>query len=153
MSFNPLISPVRGAIGLTGAAALALFASQPAMADGHQEADEAEMTEGEKELAELLEGRVAGEPQNCIRARLNDRMRIIDETAYVYGWGRTIYVQRTRSPEDIDDRDTLVSRRFTASEICRQDIMTTIDPVSGIFTGAVFFVEFIPYTRVDEDDG
>ena len=152
MARNPLTSSLRSVLGLTGAAVLACFAAQPALADGHEEADETTMTEGEKELAELLEGRVAGEPQNCIRTLLNDRLRVIDETAYVYGRGRTIYVQRTTHPERIDDRDTLVSRRFSSSEICRQDIMTTIDPVSGIFTGAVFFEEFIPYTRV-EDDG
>jgi hypothetical protein len=30
--------------------------------------------------------------------------------------------------------------------------MTTIDRNVGFFTGAVFFEDFIPYTRVKEDD-
>ena len=137
---------------LSGAAALALVAAPPAFADDHAEAD-TEMTEGEERLAELLEGRVAGEPQNCIRSRLNDRVTVIDNTAIVYGRGGTIYVQRTAHPDRIDSRDTLVSRRFNGSQVCRQDIVTTIDPFTGIFTGAVFFEEFIPYTRVDENDG
>ena len=137
---------------LSGAAALALVAAPPAFADDHAEAD-TEMTEGEERLAELLAGRVAGEPQNCIRSRLNDRVTVIDNTAIVYGRGGTIYVQRTAHPDRIDSRDTLVSRRFNGSQVCRQDIVTTIDPFTGIFTGAVFFEEFIPYTRVDENDG
>ena len=137
---------------LTGAAALALVAAPPVLADDHAEMT-AEMTEGEERLAKLLEGRVAGEPQNCIRSRLNDRVRVIDETALVYGRGDTIYVQRTAHPEKIDRHDTFVARRFSGSQICRQDIVTTVDPFTGIFTGAVFFEEFIPYTRVDENDG
>lgn len=135
-----------GAMG--GAAAVALIAAPPAMADDH-----AEMSKGEQRLAELLEGRVAGEPQNCIRSRLNDRVTVIDNTAIVYGRGGTIYVQRTAHPDRIDSSDTLVSRRFNGSQVCRQDVVTTIDPFTGIFTGAVFFEEFIPYTRVDNKDG
>ena len=133
-------------------AALALVAAQPAYADEEPATSETAMTEGEARLAELLEGRVAGEPQNCIRTRPNYRLTVIDDTAYVYGSGRTIYVQRTQNPDHIDDTDTLVSRRFTSSEICRQDIVTTIDPVLGFFTGTVFFDDFVPYTRVEENE-
>lgn len=130
------------------AAAVALAAAGPAHADAHMEAG---MSDGEKELAELLEGRVAGEPVSCIRTRPNVRMRVIDETAYVYGSGRTIYVQRTRHPDRIDRHDTLVQRRFSGTQLCRQDITTTVDPISGIFTGAVFFDNFVPYTRKPEE--
>ena len=136
-----------------GFAALALAAAGPAQAENHSDADDsAELTEGEHELAELLEGRVAGEPQNCIRVRPNYRLTTIDDTAYVYGRGRTIYVQRTRHPDKIDDNEALVTRRFSGNQICRQDVVNTIDPVLGFFTGAVFFEEFIPYVRVDEAD-
>ncbi len=134
-----------------GVAAFAMLAAQPALAHGESDAAHAEITEGEERLADLLEGRVAGEPQNCIRTRPNYRLTVIDDTAYVYGRGRTIYVQRTRHPDKIDDNDALVSRRFSGSQICRQDVVNTIDPVLGFFTGAVFFEEFIPYTRVEEE--
>lgn len=115
-----------------------------------QEAETREMTRGEKRLAKLLEGRVAGEPVECIRVIPTQRMVTIDKTAYVYGRGKTIYVQRTANPGDIDDGDVLVSRRFKASELCRQDVMTTADRILGFFTGAVFFEEFVPYTRVED---
>lgn len=133
-------------------AGLALTVSAPAMAENEDaETETVEMTKGEKKLAKMLEGRVAGEPQRCIRTLPNQRMRTIDNTAYVYGSGRTIYVQRTKDPEDIDRNDALVSRRFSASQLCRLDVMSTIDPLLGIFTGAVFFEDFVPYTRVESD--
>lgn len=112
--------------------------------------DQQEMSKGEKELAKLLEGRVAGEPQRCISNYPTQNMRTINDTAYVYGRGKTIYVQRTQHPEDIDDDDVLVLKTFTGSQLCRLDQVTTIDRYSGFFTGAVFFEDFIPYTRVDD---
>ncbi len=150
---NFLSTPLARLASTGGIAALALVAASPALADENSEAgeDAVELTEGEERLARLLEGRVAGEPQTCIRQRLNDRVTVIDGTAYVYGRGRTIYVQRTRDPEDIDRFDTLVSRRFNGSQICKMDIVTTIDPVVGVFTGVVFFDDFIPYTRAEAD--
>ncbi len=105
-------------------------------------------SKGEKRLSKLLENRVAGEPKTCIRSRPTERMQTIDGTAYVYGSGNTIYVQRTQSPDQIDDNDTLIIRRFDASQLCKLDIITTIDPFTGIFTGVVFFEDFVPYTRV-----
>lgn len=145
---------LRHAAVAAGLATLALVVTGPALADDHGDETETELSEGEQRLQRMLEGRQAGEPQNCIRTMLNDQLTVIDETAYVYGRGRTIYVQRTQNPEDIDRNETLVLRRFNGTQLCRQDVVNTIDPVLGFFTGAVFFDEFIPYTRVDtEDDG
>lgn len=136
-------------LAVAACAGLALTLSQPVVADDH--ADESVMTKGEQRLAKLLEGREAGEPQTCIRTGPRDRMQTIDGTAYVYGRGNTIYVQRTKNPEDIDDNDTLVIRRFSGSQLCRMDMTHTIDPFVGMFTGAVFFDDFIPYTKVKDD--
>ena len=136
---------------LIGVAALGLL-SAPALAD--EQADEqtaTELSEGEQELAELLEGRIAGAPQRCIRNHPSQTMRTIDDTAYVYGRGNTIYVQRTRSPEDIDDSDILVIRTH-GSQLCRLDQITTVDRYSGFFSGVVFFEDFVPYTRVKDGE-
>ncbi|WDA42553.1 hypothetical protein [Erythrobacter sp. BLCC-B19] len=119
--------------------------------DVEAKAEATPLTKGEARLAKLLEGRVAGEPVRCIRTIPNQRMQTIDRTAYVYGSGETIYVQRTRNPESIDDNDALVVNRFNASELCRLDITTTVDRNLGVFTGAVFFEDFVPYTRVKAD--
>ena len=139
-------------VALAALAGLTFAFAQPAIADDHADGDAVEMTKGEKRLAKLLEGREAGEPQRCIRTFPNNRMQTIDRTAYIYGSGNTIYVQRTRNPEQIDDSDALVSRRFNATQICKFDVTHTIDPFIGMFTGAVFFEDFVPYTRVDDKD-
>jgi hypothetical protein len=141
------------------AAALALAAFAPAFAhsqaepdaDTQAETEAAPQTKGEARLAKLLEGRVAGEPVRCIRTTPSQQMQTIDKTAYVYGRGTTIYVQRTSNPGDIDSGDALVSQRFNASELCRLDQFTTADRVLGFFTGAVFFEDFIPYTRIKDE--
>ena len=132
------------------AASLALLAA-PTLAQDGEWADEeqTEQTKGEKELAKLLEGRVAGEPTSCIRTPPNDRVRVIDDTAIVYGRGKTIYVNRTSRPSDIDDRDTIVIRRFSGSQLCKTDTVTTIDRGSQMFSGVIFLSEFVPYTRVE----
>lgn len=132
------------------AASLALLAA-PTLAQDGERADEeqTEQTKGEKELAKLLEGRVAGEPTSCIRTPPNDRVRVIDDTAIVYVRGKTIYVNRTSRPSDIDDRDTMVIRRFSGSQLCKTDTVTTIDRGSQMFSGVIFLSEFVPYTRVE----
>ena len=136
------------------AAALVLAAGLPAVAqsgsaaDVEAKAEAASMTKGEKRLAKLLKDRVAGEPVRCIRTMPSLRMQTINRTAYVYGSGDTIYVQRTRDPDQISDGDVLVSNRTNGSELCRLDVVNTIDRILGQFTGTVFFEDFVPYTRV-----
>ncbi len=145
------LSPRFSAIALA-ASVVALGAAPSAMADDHEGEPQRELTKGEKKLAKLLEGRVAGEPRSCINAfRARNDLKIIDGTALVYGSGKTIYVNYTRNPDDIDDWDTLVTRRF-GSQICRTDIVTKVDATSGIYAGNVFLSDFIPYTRVKKDD-
>ncbi|MBI1403176.1 MAG: hypothetical protein GC147_08185 [Porphyrobacter sp.] len=143
------------AAGLAAALALAVAAPAVAQSEGQPDvqssADAKPQTKGEKRLAKLLEGRVAGEPTDCIRTLPNMQMETIDKTAYVYGRGNTIYVQRTRDPENIDDREALVQRQFLSGQLCRLDIVNTFDPVFGMVTGPVFFEEFVPYTRVKDD--
>ncbi|MEL6738777.1 MAG: hypothetical protein AAFO28_07605, partial [Pseudomonadota bacterium] len=142
-------------------AGLSIVAGAPLLAQDAEDAPpleteveaEEEMTKGEKELAKLLEGRVAGEPQNCIRAFPTERTRTIDRTAYVFGSGNTIYVQRTTDPKRINDREALVIRRFGGgSQLCRQDAMRTIDPFTRISGGGVIFVDFVPYTRAKDEE-
>lgn len=112
---------------------------------------DANPSKGEQRLAKLLEGRTAGKPVDCIRILPGDRMQTIPGTAYVYGGGGTIYVQRTRNPQAIDRNETLVSIRPTGTQLCRGEPMSTVEPVTGIFTGVVQMVEFVPYTRISPD--
>jgi len=144
---RPLIATLAAAMAFAGALPATAQETGAPEIEAETGAEPAPMTKGEKRLAKLLEGRVAGEPVRCIRTLPSQRMQTIDGTAYVYGQGTTIYVQRTRDPGSINDRDALVTNRFNASELCRLDVMTTVDRVNGFFTGAVFFEDFVPYTK------
>ena len=83
---------------------------------------------GEAKLAKMLDGRVAGQPTDCIRTWTRNDMRTIDGTAYVFGHGDTIYVNRTQDPRSIDEDDTLVVKSTaTGTQLCRTDQITTFD--------------------------
>ncbi len=114
------------------------------------------LTKGEKELAKLLEGRVAGQPLRCVRTVPSQPVRTINGAAYVFGRGPTIYIQRTTRPQDIHDRYALqLLRQNTTSsiEVCRSDIVTTRDRALGITIGSVIFEDFIPYTLSEPEAG
>jgi hypothetical protein len=125
-------------------AALAIAAL--AFAGGAHAADSKTSEKGEAELAKLLEGRTAGKPQSCIPAQISTRLRVIDQTAMVYESGKTVYVARAEDPRSLDTNDILVIKRF-GSELCKQDIIHTVDRTSGFLTGVVFLNDFVPYEK------
>lgn len=131
---------------LLAIAALALAA--PAVAQTEPAAEQ--MTRGQERLAKLLDGRVAGEPTDCVFNRPSARLYIIDETALVYESGDKIYVNYTRNPESLDDGDYLVLRN-PGPNLCRTTQITTRDRAGNFFSGVVFLDEFIPYERVREE--
>jgi hypothetical protein len=136
--------PARPRAGLLFGVGLALLSAAPAIVAGEPLA----ASKGEAELALLLEGREAGEPVRCISSRPQQRVHMIDGTAYVFGQGGTLYVQRTARPQDIDRRNAVINQRFSGGELCRSDVISTVDPIQGFFTGTVIFDDFIPYRRV-----
>ncbi len=122
------------------AATLAFAAANPLAAQTAEP-----LTKGEAKLAEMLEGRVAGEPVNCIRTFGSRNLQQIDDTAIVYRDGDTVWVNYTRSPGSIDDDDYLVIRKFNATQLCRTDQVTTYDRFANFFSGVIFLDDFIPY--------
>jgi hypothetical protein len=104
---------------------------------------------GEEKLAKLLDGRVAGDPKSCITTNRSDNMQVIDNTAIVYKDGNTIWVNRTAHPENLDRDDILVINRFSGSQLCKLDQVTTIDQGSGFFNGVVFLQDFVPYKKIE----
>lgn len=132
-------------IRLASAAAILSFcATLPASAED-------EPSRGEQELAKILEGRVAGEPIKCLHSSQSDRMQVVPDTAFVFRDGRTIYVNRPRGAEVLDRSDLPVFRQF-GSQLCRLDQVELRDRISG-FPGPVIVLEdFVPYTKVAEDN-
>lgn len=109
--------------------------------------EQGEPSAGEIKLAKMLEGRVAGEAQSCIRVRPNYDLKVIDGTALVYKSGSTLYVNIPDNARAIDDSDTLVRRTSFASRVCNTDIITTVDQTSGFYTGNILLGDFIPYRK------
>lgn len=105
---------------------------------------------GEQELAKLLEGREAGEPVSCIPLHRASDARIIDKTAIVYDSGRTIYVNRPRHADSLDDDDIMVTTLHT-SQLCRLDTVRMHDRSGHFFTGFVGLEDFVPYRRVERN--
>ena len=101
----------------------------------------------EARLAKAIEGRVAGEPVDCINLRSIRSSRIIDETAILYEVGSTLYVNRPRAGQESLDRwDTMVTKTF-GSQLCSIDTIRMVDPGSRMLTGIVFLGDFVPYRK------
>ncbi len=106
---------------------------------------------GQEELAKMLEGRTKGDPQKCITTNGSSNLQIIDKTAIVYQQGRTLWVNRTRAPDRLDDDDILLIKRWNGDELCRMDDVNLLDRTGGFFKGFVVLEEFVPYTLHDPD--
>lgn len=102
---------------------------------------------GEERLAKLLDGRVAGEPVSCISTFNTRDTTVIDKTAIVYHAGNTLYVNRPRHPESLDDDDILVTEMH-GSQLCRMDIVRMHERRGGFYSGFVGLEDFVPYRRV-----
>ncbi|MCZ8170571.1 MAG: hypothetical protein ACK442_06545 [Novosphingobium sp.] len=103
----------------------------------------------EQRLEKLLDGRVAGKPTTCISQADSRDLEIIDGVALVYRSGSTLYVNKPKNPEDLDSDDILVIRT-SGSQLCRLDMVHTVDRMSHFTTGFVNLGEFVPYRRVQQ---
>lgn len=101
----------------------------------------------EQRLEKLLASRTAGEPVSCISTYNSRELEVLDKTALVFGHGNTIYVNRPANAADIDDDDILVTRTST-SQLCKLDIVTTVDRSGHFQTGFLNLGDFVPYKRI-----
>lgn len=132
------------------AAAIGLVAA-PVFAE---EKKDEEQAKGEQKLASMLEGREAGKPTSCISTLSSGNMQVIEKTAIVYRSGNTVWVNRTRHPQTLDDDDYLIIHKYgSGSQLCKLDTVTTRDRTSQFFTGVIFLEDFVPYRKVDKDKG
>lgn len=98
-------------------------------------------------LAERLEGRVAGEMVSCIYAPSSNRLETIEGVGFVYDGGNTLYVARPRDPSVLGPNDIVLVKRFGGGQLCRQDLMQTVDRLSGMLSGIVAIDGFVPYIK------
>ena len=104
---------------------------------------------GEARLAEMIEGRTAGEATSCISAMNSNKIRVIENVGVVYEGGDTVWVARASDPRQLGAFDVPIFDRF-GSQLCRSDVIRTVDRSTGHFTGIVTLSEFVPYTRSAE---
>ena len=99
-------------------AAAAMLAAPAAFAPGAFAKD---TRTPEQQLEKLLEGRVAGTPQDCINLAAAGSSQVIDKTAIVYRVGNTLWVNRPRGGADqLNDDDILVTKT-TSPLLCSID--------------------------------
>lgn len=110
------------------------------------ESERASAAKTEAELAEALTGYTAGRPQYCIPIR-QQQSTIYGNKILYRTTGRQVFVTDTNGGcFGMSRNDVLVTRSFTG-QLCRGDIVTTVDPISRIQTGACSFGDFVPYTK------
>ena len=104
----------------------------------------------DQQLAKLLDGRVAGEPRDCITLSNIDSSQIIDKTAIVYRDGGTLWVNKPRGgAESLDDDDVLVTKTV-GSQLCSIDAVQLHDRTSHFWRGFVTLDKFVPYRKVKD---
>lgn len=130
-------------------AALAALAATAALSPA---AHAREKLTGEQQLAKLLEGRVAGEPVDCINPATTWNTRIIDKTAIVYDAGNVIYVNRPADPRSLDSDDVMVTEVRGAGQLCSVDIVRLHDRNGMWYRGFVGLEKFTPYRKVAAKD-
>lgn len=105
----------------------------------------------EDQLAKLLEGRVAGEPQDCLPLTSLGSSQIIDKTAIVYRNGSTLWVNRPDGgATSLDDDDVLVLKT-SGSQLCSIDTLELRDRSSHMYNGFVSLGKFVPYRRAKSE--
>ncbi len=112
-------------------------------------AEQTRSPQAAKELADALEGRVAGPPQRCISNFPQVEVQVIDDWTILYREGSTIYVQNPQGgcPGIDSGSRTLVARQVGTSQMCQGDINEAVDLHSGIGGAPCVFGPFVPYTR------
>lgn len=100
----------------------------------------------QEQLAKAIEGRVAGSPVECISLSDARDMTVIDKTAIVWRTGAVVYVNVPKNPETLDSDDILVTRP-TGSQLCRLDLVNTVDRSGHYSRGFVSLGRFVPYRK------
>ena len=105
---------------------------------------------GEVRLAEMLEGRVAGEPVRCLQENQRDAVEIISRTAIVFRDGATLWVNRPGGARMLSSSDLPVFHQY-GTEVCRHDRVELHDRLGGVPGPILILDSFVPYTKAGGD--
>lgn len=101
----------------------------------------------QERLDKALEGRVAGNPIDCIQQNMIQSSEIIDGKAILYTVGRTIYVNAPTSGATFLNRGDILVTDTHSSQLCSIDSVRLIDSGSRMPSGSVGLGKFVPYTK------
>lgn len=100
-----------------------------------------------RDLADALEGRVAGKARDCMSMMSASGPQIIGDRTLIYRSGRTLW--RNDLPDrcpGMDNNDFLVVQ-IRGSQLCRNDLVTPTSRGSGIPGPSCRLGLFTPYTK------
>lgn len=100
-------------------------------------------------LAQLLDGKVAGQPQSCLpNYRANDMIVIDDYTIAFRDGANRVWVTKPMGGCNLlgTGSYTLVTRQVGAMGLCRGDIGQVVDLTTKATVGSCVLGDFVPYT-------
>ncbi len=122
-------------------AALGLAACATAMSQPAQRSERAQA-----QYDQLLAGKTAGKPANCLPLQRSNDMVVIDDDTILYRDGRTTYVNRPLGSCNLLSRGSYaLVTRSQGSQLCRGDIGMVTDLSNGITVGSCALGDFVPY--------
>jgi len=110
---------------------------------------QAQAAEDEAGLAAVLRGRIAGPPQDCVNQGDLGGNKSYGRGVILFS-GRTddvVYVNRPAGGCSDLNFGRALKTRTTTTQLCRGDIVTVFDPISGTEYGGCGLGEFTPYRR------
>jgi hypothetical protein len=101
-------------------------------------------------LQQLLAGKVAGPPVDCLPSFNTSNMTVIDESTIAYRRSPTeVYVTHMNGPcTDLGNPSFALLTRQFATNTCSGDIAQVIDTSTHMSVGSCVFGKFTPYRSV-----
>ena len=97
-------------------------------------------------LTRALDGKIAGEPRQCISRFRRNELEIVDRNTLLSKNGRNLVYRN--DPEGgcggLDPSRTIVTTSING-DLCRGDIVRVVDQTSGFLVGSCAFSDFVPY--------
>lgn len=97
-------------------------------------------------LEKALEGKVAGEKISCINREPQTSLTIISNKVLLYRVSKRLVYKNALigSCSGLTYGDTMIVRSF-GSQLCRGDLATSANLMTGMTTGACALGDFVPY--------
>jgi hypothetical protein len=93
-----------------------------------------------------LASKVAGEAQKCLPTFRSNDMTVIDDQTILFHEGRTTWVNTTLGRcSNLGRSGYALVTRNVGPQLCRGDIATVTDTMSGMTVGSCALGDFVPY--------